>query len=127
VRHDTKRAAENISFFDDRRVHGPAGGLTHTALHKACTGLQYLGNQIALQNHRFLSSRSSAWNGGCVKTDQMLPRKFLSQIKWDRLKNDIRSVKAYAAKTRIRLEKKYYRSEVSWFMLQLIMILCQHI
>jgi hypothetical protein len=83
VRHNTKRSAEIISFFDDGRVHGPAGRLTHTALHKACTGLQYLGNQIALRKNRFHSSCSSAWNGGCVYTDKMLPRKFLSQIKWD--------------------------------------------
>jgi hypothetical protein len=30
----------------------------------------------------------------------MLPINFLSQIKWDRLKNDIRSVKYYAAKNK---------------------------
>jgi hypothetical protein len=60
VRHDTKRAAEIISFFDDGRVHVPAGGLTHAALHRVCTGLQYLANQIALRKHRFPSSRPGA-------------------------------------------------------------------
>jgi hypothetical protein len=69
VRHDTKRAAD--FFFDDGRVHGPAGGLNHAALHRACTGLQHLGNKIALRKHRIPSSRPIAWNGGCVYTDQM--------------------------------------------------------
>jgi hypothetical protein len=36
----------------------------------------------------------------------MLPRKFLSQIKWDRLKNDIRYVKDYAAKNKTPSRKE---------------------
>ena len=96
VQKDNKRAF----FFDDGRVHGPAGGLVHAALHRSFTGLQYLGNQIDLRNYLLTSSRPSAWNGCCVYTDQMLPRKILSQIKWDRLKNNICSVKEYADKNK---------------------------
>jgi hypothetical protein len=33
VRFDTKRTVEFYFIFDDGRVHGPAGGLTHAALH----------------------------------------------------------------------------------------------
>ena len=37
VRKDNKRAAEIIYFFDDGRVHGPACGFFHAAIHRDCT------------------------------------------------------------------------------------------
>ena len=37
VRKDNKIPAEIIYFFDDGRVHGPAGVLVHAELHRACT------------------------------------------------------------------------------------------
>jgi hypothetical protein len=65
-----------------------------------------LGNQIALRKHLFPSLRPGACNGGRVYTDQMLPRKFLSQIKWDMLKNDIHYVKDCAAKNKTPSRKE---------------------
>ena len=95
VRTDNKRAAEIIYLFDEKRVHGPAGGLFRARLQRASTGIQYLGNQIALRKYRVPSSRPSAWNGGCIYTYQILPIKLLRQIKWDRRKNNICSLQEY--------------------------------
>ena len=100
VQKDNKILAEINLFFGNGRVHSPAGGLVHAAFRRSFTVLQYLGNLFALRKYRLPSSHLSDWNGGFIYTDQILHRTFLSQIKWDRLKNDICFVKEYVDKNK---------------------------
>jgi len=59
------------------------------AAHQVSSGIQYYGEQDSLQKCRPVSQRPGAWAGAIVYTDQGLVRKFISQKKWDKLREYI--------------------------------------
>mmetsp|Transcript_14468 Transcript_14468/g.20830 ORF Transcript_14468/g.20830 Transcript_14468/m.20830 type:complete len:795 (+) Transcript_14468:3270-5654(+) len=86
---DTRYAAECITYFDDGWVFADSDEKSKLAIRKVCSGLGRLGNQDATRKRRAEGKRPGAWSGACIYTDHGLPRAFIPQEKWDRLKKDV--------------------------------------
>ena len=104
-------AAECIAYFDDGRVIADTSDKSKRANRQVCAGIQWLGNQDAARKRRPGGMRPGAWAGGVTHTDQGLARRFLSQMKWDRLKTEIKWIWEHAksAKPMSRLEFRQKR------------------
>jgi hypothetical protein len=85
IRKDGDVASGCVTFFYDGRCYSIGKERTSSSLRCICSILQQYGNQDATRKRRPGGKRPRAWAGMCVYTDQDLPRKFLSQVKWDRL------------------------------------------
>jgi hypothetical protein len=85
IRKDGDVASGCVTFFDDGRVYSIGKERTRSSLRCICSRLQHYDNQDATRKRRPGGKIPGAWAGICVYTDQDLPRKFLSQVKWDRL------------------------------------------
>jgi hypothetical protein len=85
IRKDGDVASGCVIFFDDGRFYSIGKERTRPSLRCICSRLQQYDNQDATRKRHPGGKRSGAWAGICVYTDQDMPRKFLSQVKWDRL------------------------------------------
>jgi hypothetical protein len=90
VTKDGSLAGEIIIFFDDGRVIGRCKAHADACMRWLCSRLQFLGIQDAARKRRTSSQRQGAWAGGVVYTDRGIPRRFLSQKRWDRMQSDLR-------------------------------------
>jgi hypothetical protein len=75
----------------------------------------------ATRKRRSVGMRPGAWPGACVFTDQNLARKFLSQIKWDKLKLCVKWFLDHALK-RIVATRKMVLEKRGWFIVAALMI-----
>jgi len=89
-------AAECMTYFDDGRVFADYATKCKQATRKVTSGIGRLGNQDATRKRRSEGKRPGAWSGACIFTDHGLPRAFIPQEKWDRLKRDVKWILDHA-------------------------------
>jgi hypothetical protein len=84
LRVDFLLAVLLLVYFDDGRIAGPTKVLCRKALRQVASRLQHLGNQEAARKRRGESQRAGAWAGDITFLDQGVPRKLMTQMKWDK-------------------------------------------
>jgi hypothetical protein len=87
IRGDGGPAGDVLMYVDDGRPFGASEHHANACMRQICSRLEYLGIQDAKRKRRPVSQRAGAWAGGVVFTDKGVPRKFLSQSRWERLKD----------------------------------------
>jgi hypothetical protein len=86
LNRDGLPAGDVLMYVDDGRPIGRTEPHANACMRQICSRLEYLGIQDAKRKRRPVSQRAGAWAGGVVFTDKGVPRKFLSQDRWDRLR-----------------------------------------
>jgi hypothetical protein len=127
LRYDGRIAVGCIAFFDDGRIFAPENELAQRGIRQMCSSLQWLDNREANGKRRSGGMRPGAWSGACVFIDQNLARKFLSQIKWEKLKLCVKWFLDHAFKRIIANRKMVLKKEYLWFIVAALMISFHHI
>jgi hypothetical protein len=84
LNHEGLPAGDVLMYVDDGRPFGRSEDHAMECMRQICSRLEYLGIQDAKRKRRPVSQRAGSWAGGVVFTDKGVPRKFLSQERWDK-------------------------------------------
>ena len=87
---DGRPSGDALTYVDDGRVTARDNGHADACMRRICSRLEWLGVQDAKRKRRSVSQRAGAWAGGVIHTDKGVPRKFLSQKRWDKLQAGIK-------------------------------------
>jgi len=89
--------------------------LAQAATQQLASGIQHLGEQDAARERDPVSQRPGAWAGTVVYTNQGVARKFISQAKWDKLKEHLEWFTSHLS-TGSEVNRKAFESKVGFLL-----------